>query len=204
MTHEPTELVLLRAGHVQAWQVQRAQAHQRRAGGTVVEALVALGYVAERTVLAEVAQQLGVPYRDLSHVYVPPEIVALVPERLIRTRKVFPIDVAAESRRGPLIIATAAPHDLTVLDEVAFASELKVRAVLASTNDIEHAIERHLGAAAKRAVPLVAEPTRARQPAGAPARAGASAAWRGGPVTSIAAAPAPAVPYDWTTLRWTA
>jgi hypothetical protein len=211
MTREPTENLLLRAGHVQAWQVQRAAAHQRRAGGTVVEALIALGYVSEQTALTEVARELGVPYRDLSHLYVPPEIVALVPERLVRARKVFPIDVVAESRRGPLILATSAPHDLTVLDEVAFASELNVRPVLSSAADIERAIERYLGPAAKRAVPFAGDAP-PRQPAVA------VTPWRGGRMTSASWLSAPARPPeparpanaagpiadDWTRLRWTA
>ncbi|GEJ57457.1 hypothetical protein [Anaeromyxobacter diazotrophicus] len=206
MTREPTELVLLRTGHLQPWQVQRAQAHQRRAGGTVVEALIALGYLTEQAALTEAARQLGVPYRDLSHLYVPPEIVALVPERLIRARKVFPIDVAAESRRGPLIVATAAPQDLTVLDEVAFASELQVRAVLASARDVDAAIERYLGPAARRGIPLIADPAHARQPAVAAGRLGATNSWRGGPVAEANPRPtvADAIATDWTQLRWTA
>jgi len=219
MTREPTELLLLRAGHVQAWQVQRAQAHQRRAGGTVVQALIDMGYLSEQTVLTEVALQLGVPYRDLSHLYVPPEIVALVPERLIRARKVFPIDVASETRRGPLIVATAAPHDLNVLDEVAFASDLLVRAVLASAGDIDRAIERYLGPAARRNVPLIADPAHARPPAGASRAVDATAPWRGSPMTQVSWLPVPdrlpddaqrrasaadAVATDWTRLHWTA
>jgi type II secretion system (T2SS) protein E len=41
----------------------------------------------------------------------------------------------------------ADPQDLTVLDEVAFATGKTVEPVLTSQRDIQRAIERHLGVA---------------------------------------------------------
>jgi len=51
-------------------------------------------------------------------------------------------------RRSPVHVgagATSEPQNRVVLDEVAFASGMKVRPVLASEGDIIRAIERHLG-----------------------------------------------------------
>src|SRR3990172_9992986 len=67
-----------------------------------------------------------------------------VPEKLVRSRKVFPIALVSSSRRGPIVIATSEPQNLAVLDEVSFATGMKVKPVLASAGDIERAIDRHL------------------------------------------------------------
>jgi hypothetical protein len=45
---------------------------------------------------------------------------------------------------GQYLVATSAPQDLAVLDEVAFATGMRVKGALASDRDIELAIERHL------------------------------------------------------------
>ncbi len=141
----PIGQLLIQAGRIDGWQLQSALAHQRRWGGRLGEALVSLGFVSEPVLLAELSRQLGVPYLELGERYVPPAIVRLVPERLIRARKVFPIALATASRRGPLVVATSEPQNLTVLDEVTFASGMRVKPVLASARDIERAIDRHLG-----------------------------------------------------------
>lgn len=137
--------LLIQQGRIDSWQLQSALAHQQRWGGRLGEALVGMGFVSEPVVLAEVARQHGVPYLALGDRHVPPAIVRLVPERLVRARKVFPIALGSQSRRGPLVVATSEPQNLAVLDEVAFATGLLVKPVLAGDRDIERAIARHLG-----------------------------------------------------------
>jgi type IV pilus assembly protein PilB len=141
---------LLAAGRIDAWQLQSALGHQRRWGGRLGEVLVALGFVDEDVVLREVADQQGVPLVAIRGRRVPETTVALVPERLIRSRRVFPLAVGRQTRRGPLVLATTEPHDLAVLDEVAFATGLAVEPVLVSERDLEDLVARHLDG---RAVP---------------------------------------------------
>jgi type IV pilus assembly protein PilB len=81
---------------------------------------------------------------------VAPEVVQLVPEKLIRRRRVFPVAIAAQTRRGPLVVATAEPQDLATLDEVAFATGMIVKPVLASARAIDRLVARHLDEAAPR------------------------------------------------------
>ncbi|HET9597366.1 MAG TPA: hypothetical protein VFP65_17380 [Anaeromyxobacteraceae bacterium] len=139
---------LVQQGHIDAWQLQSALSHQQRWGGRLGEAVVGLGFLPEQVVLSEVARQLGVPYLDVAGRWVAPEVVRLVPEKLIRRRRVFPIALAAQTRRGPLVVATAEPQDLATLDEVAFASGMIVKPVLASARAIDRLVARHLDDAA--------------------------------------------------------
>jgi len=143
----PIGQMLLQAGYIDGWQLQSALADQRRWGGRIGEALVRLGFVSEPVLLNELARQHGVPYVEIGERYVPPAVVRLLPEKLVRARRIFPIAYAPQPGRGLLVVATSQPQDLTALDEAAFASGLKVKAALAGERDIERAIERHLGGA---------------------------------------------------------
>ena len=135
---------LVQQGHIDGWQLQSAIAHQRRWGGRLGEAVVGLGFAPEKVVLAEVAQQLGVPFVDIRDRRVPSSTVDLLPEKLIRSRRVFPLAVSASTRRGPIVVATAEPQNLPVLDEVSFATGMAVQPVLVSESDLDGLIARHL------------------------------------------------------------
>lgn len=137
--------LLLRHGRLDALQLQSALAHQARWGGRLGRAVVHLGFLDEATVLEAVAEQLGTPFITVGDRPVDPAVLALVPERLIRARKVLPLALLKERRRGPLVVALADPGDLSVIDELTFVTGLDVRPALATEADLERAIERLLG-----------------------------------------------------------
>jgi len=172
-TRAPIGELLVQAGYIDSLQVQAGMAHQRRWGGRLGEALVHLGFVTEEVVLAHVARQHGVPYVCIGSRSVDASVVGLVPEKLIRARKVFPIACAPKPARGLLVVATSDPWDLPILDEVAFVTGKMVKAALASDRDIEQAIERYFHprtmssksvARLDPAVPVVGYPGRAALP----------------------------------------
>ena len=163
---------LVQQGHIDAWQLQSAIAHQRRWGGRLGEAVVGLGFVPEQVVLAEVARQLDVPFVDIRDRRVSDSTVELVPQKLIRSRRVFPLAVSARTRRGPIVLATAEPQNLPVLDEVTFATGMAVQPVLVSERDLDSLIARHLDgreSAPRAALGSTAAPAPRRDPPPLPA-----------------------------------
>lgn len=154
MTRIPIGELLVSQGRIDDLQLRSALAHQRRFGGRLGRAIVALGFADGAAVLAAVGAQLGVAVIEIGDRRVPPEVLRLLPAKLVRARKVVPLARLAENGRGPLLVATPDPGDLRVLDEVAFASGLDVRPVLAGEDDVDRAIARLLdgvdtGAAAR-------------------------------------------------------
>jgi hypothetical protein len=125
--------MLVQQGRIDPYQLESALAHQRRWGGRIGRAIVHLGFMKERAVLEVVGNQLGVPF-----------VVIGVPQKLVRGRKVLPLARLSDTRRGPLVVALADPADLHVLDEIAFATGMQVKPVLAAESDIEQAIARLL------------------------------------------------------------
>jgi type IV pilus assembly protein PilB len=143
--------LLVEVGALDSFQLESALAHQRRWGGRIGRAIVYLGFLREEEVLSAVGNQLGVLYMPLWDKAVPRDVLALVPEKLIRARKVLPVARLREHRRGPLLVACADPSDLAVIDELSFATGLEIRPVLASEDELEVAIEQHLSQGGGRA-----------------------------------------------------
>jgi hypothetical protein len=137
--------LMVRQGRIDEMQLQSALAHQRRWGGRLGRAIVGLGFVSEPTFLEALSEQLGTPFMVIGDRAVERAVLALVPEKLIRARRVLPLAKLTESRRGPLVVALSDPGDLAVLDEVGFVTGLSVRPALAAEADLDQAIRRLLG-----------------------------------------------------------
>jgi hypothetical protein len=137
--------LLVSGGNIDAMQLASALAHQRSWGGRIGQSIVRLGFLTEDQLLKAVGSQLGAPFVVIGPRRVPGAIVALVPKKIVRARRAFPLEKLAEHRRGPLVVAFSDPADLEAVDEIAFATGLAVRPVLAAEWDIDQAIARHLG-----------------------------------------------------------
>ena len=136
--------MLVGQGRLDGAQLESALAHQRKWGGRIGRAIVHLGFMREEALLQAVGQQLGVPFVEIGDRFVPRHVLALVPEKLIRGRRILPLARLSETKRGPLVVALADPANLVALDEIAFATGMQVKPVLASEADLEGAIGRLL------------------------------------------------------------
>ncbi len=139
--------LLVQAGRLDADQLQVALAHQRQWGGRLGGAIVQLGFLSERTFLETLGQQLGAPFVEIGQREIPPKVIGVVPRKLAQARRVLPLSLEVGRRRDALVVALADPADLGVIDEIAFATGLEVRPVLAGEADLDRALERHLGLA---------------------------------------------------------
>jgi len=137
--------ILVDEGWITLQQLRVGLAWQKRWGGKLGRALLGLGYIEDTVLVTMLARQLGLPVVDLSNYTVPPGVLRLVPERVLRERRVLPVALRLEGRREALVVATADPLDVHALDDVAFASGRQVRPVLATEWDIDRALSRHLG-----------------------------------------------------------
>jgi hypothetical protein len=141
----PIGQLLIQSGSIDTRQLRAGLEWQRRRGGRLGHALVHLGLVNETELLWALGRQFEIPIVDLSSRNVPADVLLLVPQKVIEGRRVLPLELLSECRRGPLLVATSDPLDLQALDEVAFASGKLVRPVLATKTQLEVAIARYLG-----------------------------------------------------------
>jgi Type II secretion system (T2SS), protein E, N-terminal domain len=137
--------MLVQQGRLHPSQLQAALAHQRQWGGRIGGAIVHLGFLGAPALLEALGEQLGMPFVEIGDRAIPPKVLALVPRKLAQARRVLPLELVQDGRRYVAVIALGDPVDLAVMDELEFVTGLKVRPVLAAEEDLDQALERHLG-----------------------------------------------------------
>jgi Type II secretion system (T2SS), protein E, N-terminal domain len=143
--HVPLGQLLVESGRLDRTQLERALELHQGMGGRLGDAIVALGYLAEPVLLAEVARQRQVVYVELGDRIVPRQIVELAPAAFVRANRALPFALGPHACGGQLFVATAAPHETAALQELQLLTGFTVQAVLVGDRDLDRAIERHLG-----------------------------------------------------------
>jgi MSHA biogenesis protein MshE len=95
-------------------QLAFALEQQKRSGLKLGRVLVDNAFVTEQNISEALAKQLSIPYIDLKHFQIKPELVRLLPE--IQARQFHAI--VLEDRNGVLLVGMADPTDLNAADEI--------------------------------------------------------------------------------------
>ena len=133
--------VLVKRGKITEEQLASARAQCKRPSDRIERALVDLGFVTERDVLEIIGEQLSIPVIDLSAHTIDPDLLDIIPLKVVHRYRLFP--VAREN--GSLRVATANAFDLYAFDELRMLTGLKIEPVLATEVDIQRVIKQHYG-----------------------------------------------------------
>ncbi len=121
-------------------QLQSAIAHHQQWGMPLGRALVEKGFVRPEQVLEALAKQTGLPWIDLDQVPLDPDLGVLISQRVAEQHRVVPLRLEG-ARQETLVVAIAAPADLSALDAVrAVSKKSRVEPILAWDEAIERAI----------------------------------------------------------------
>ena len=95
-------------------QLMLALNHQKSTGRKLGDTLIELGHIGERQLLEFLAQQLDVPFLDISQRPIPSEVAGLLPEVHARRLRALVIEDKGES----VVIGMSDPADLSALDQL--------------------------------------------------------------------------------------
>ncbi|MFT6194291.1 MAG: MSHA biogenesis protein MshE [Cognaticolwellia sp.] len=95
-------------------QLMEALSSQKSSGRKLGGALIELGHINERQLLAFFAQQLDVPFLDISQRRIPAEVAILLPE--VHARRLRAIVI--EDQGDAVLIGMSDPADLSALDQL--------------------------------------------------------------------------------------
>ena len=124
-------------------QLRQAKEVQKSAPGDLGNIIVDLGFASERHVTACRAQELGLPFIDLSRQKIEPDVLKLVPEHLIKRYNVIPVKKESNNR---ILVAVSDPKSTMVaLDDIRIVSKHQPVPALATRSDIDEAIRRAFG-----------------------------------------------------------
>ncbi|MCH8829442.1 MAG: Flp pilus assembly complex ATPase component TadA, partial [Planctomycetes bacterium] len=122
-------------------QLTEAEEMASNLGITPDDALVKLGYVTAAQMAEAQAAHFGYEFVDLENAEIPQSVIELVPESVARENLVIPLKLENEA----LVVVINDPLKFEVLDKLHFILNREVRPVMASTELIQAAINRHYG-----------------------------------------------------------
>ena len=134
-------------------QLQEALKLQQARGGSLQKILVERGFVKERDLLAAVSQELNIPPISLSRLKIDPAVKTLISRDLATQYQVVPISRIGQT----LTVAMADPLNIFALDNLTNATGLTVNPLLASTKDIQEAIDLNYGIGVEESVRALAK-----------------------------------------------
>jgi type II secretory ATPase GspE/PulE/Tfp pilus assembly ATPase PilB-like protein len=108
--------------------------------------LIGMGVVGKEVINRVLAQKLGIPFVSLTHFRFDPDLLKSVPVNLIRQHNVMPLFRSGNR----LAVAIENPLATTPLQELSFATHLKVEPVMAAPDELREAIRRYYDADSER------------------------------------------------------
>ena len=130
--------MLIRAGVINGVELEDALQVQKITGNPLGRVLVDLGYATQAETLGVLAEQIGIPYVDLSERRPDPHAIASVPKELALRYMLMPVEFESDGR---LLVAMADPQNVLALDDLRILTGCDVTAAIATREDITAAIE---------------------------------------------------------------
>jgi len=122
-------------------QLKSGLQNQKKEGGTLGQALIRLGFVSEEDMNKYLSDYYGVSYVDIKQYEIDPQVLALIPEQIVRKYKVIPLD----KMNNNLTIVTADLTNVFIFDELRVITGCNITSLLTSESEINSAIERYYG-----------------------------------------------------------
>jgi len=135
--------ILVERGLISADQLREAIDEQNQTGERLDQVLVRLGHITSGDVLQAIGQQFAMPIVDLSAVDPAPEVLRMLPPKLVFKQRCVPIG----QTNGTLRVATCDPFELSAFDELRLLTGMAIELVLADERDLRKFIRTHYGVA---------------------------------------------------------
>ncbi|NLI76322.1 MAG: Flp pilus assembly complex ATPase component TadA [Candidatus Riflebacteria bacterium] len=133
---------LVDSGLINQEQLKEALGKQKEMGKRLGKVLTELKFCTDESIAQALAGQLGIPFIQMEEVVIPPEILKLIPETIVRSHTLMPV-----ARKGKnLTVAMADPLDAFIVDEIRYQTNLEVEEAIAPETHILNAIRRYYGA----------------------------------------------------------
>lgn len=133
--------LLVEVGFITPKQLEEALRKQKLTGKKIGEILIDDSMVSEVDMIKALEMQLGIPYTDLSKIYIDPEVPKLINENLARRHVLIPI----KREKNKLTVAMADPLNIFARDDVNIATGFDIEPVISNSDKILNAIDRYYG-----------------------------------------------------------
>ncbi|MGH1469016.1 MAG: type IV-A pilus assembly ATPase PilB [Bdellovibrionales bacterium] len=131
--------LLVRESLVTPEQLDQAVEYQSKNGGSLNEAMIALGFVDGDEVAKRLAKEFSVPYLDLSQFQPNADVVSLVSPAFCRKHVIIPVSKVGQRC---LVVACSDPGNVFVKNDLESVTQMTIQIVAASPVRIKEAIDK--------------------------------------------------------------
>ncbi|MFL5398588.1 MAG: hypothetical protein ACJ79P_11885 [Myxococcales bacterium] len=124
-------------------QLQSALGHQKQWGGKIGAIVVEKGFCTETQLVNVLSQHLGIATVKLVSSQIDPRAVKTVSRSVAERLHVFAYEVVGAGRSEVVSVAMSDPTDLSAVDQLAFHTGKRIKAMLAADSEILAAIDQH-------------------------------------------------------------
>ena len=117
---------------------------QRELGLRLGETLIELKFTDENEITEALHRQMGFPIAKIREAKLSPEVIALLPENIVRKHNVVPFELD-EDNPNILRVAMSDPLDILAIDDLSIVTNMQIEAMVATPSDVHFAIERYYG-----------------------------------------------------------
>lgn len=128
--------IVVDSGLVSKADLERGLQMQAETGERLGNILVVLELLSEQDLVDLLSRQFGVPAADLDNLDVPSTVLSLVPQEM--AKRYLAVPVAADTQS--LSLAMVDPTDVVAIDDIEFATGLRVQPMVAADRAVSEAI----------------------------------------------------------------
>jgi type IV pilus assembly protein PilB len=133
--------MLVKSGLLNEDQIKVAIDEGRESGSTLIKSILKRNLVEEKALITFLEKEMDIPRVDLTSYLVDKKVLNIIPFASIKKFKIMPLFKVGDV----LTIATVDPFDVLALDEVRSKSKCDVEPMVATTKEIEGAINQYYG-----------------------------------------------------------
>jgi len=131
------ESILLKEKFLTEKDLEKAEQYQKKNGETLSQIFIKLGLITEEQVVIGLAEQLGLPHMKLTNYKLDPNVMEIVPEKIIKKNKVVPLSKSGNT----LTVATADPLDVLIIDDLRAITGCNIQTIVCTPSEINQVIE---------------------------------------------------------------
>lgn len=139
MKEKPLGQLLLEAGYITEEDLKKALEEQKATKSPLGQILLESGLISPQTLGRFLSAQSGISYKKLSDITITPEVIGLLPEDLIKSKKVLPFRLVEDT----LEVAILPPVNPITLDKVREMTAYKVKPYLVTDIEFQQFLNRY-------------------------------------------------------------
>lgn len=131
--------ILLEKGIITEEQLKEALLEQQKTGVSLGQILIDRGLISPGVLGEILSEQSGIDYKKVSEIYISPDSINLIPESVIKEKKVFPIKKEGDT----LEVAILPPVNPLVLDDVKAITGLKIKPIIVTDTEFQRLLNQY-------------------------------------------------------------